>query len=774
MAAGRQRKADIVSLLGGHESRDGLLAAPGLLAVTVSERGSAQMYPHAPVDDVIAFCTASVAAGAAGAADSGLHPAPKSPKTLRLAGVASYVSTMSDNPYRPPLKRPLRLYTTAFHVLSEAQNRLAAEVLPRGLGAAAATAAASASADATANTAPEASAPAADATPSAQHQARRKKPAPEVEFWDEWTLYWSFNHSDKVNALARANEVLADTFAAYLRDACAGAASKRANPANPANIVLVLDSKLAPVTRALLKHKCAAQIHTCIQDDLDCAVAKAILGPAHQAHPQGAALRCCQLFDFLNDTQTLSNPGSNVSACGVWLDHAAIQRPQTIAELMVCDGWGNLNRLFESGVLGDQLPAQRQAKKARTDAGSCASGGNGSADGAGTHDALAGARTGAHGQYFGIYYKHAPSKLVWDGAGIDFVCFGVQKAARQHCPHLSVTPVYVATFSLPPAPRVAIIFHINATKGPPAQDGVRVSSANTRPAASSATTAADPPRAHRKLPTPENAPCHTWHAWSHWDLGRPKVATTASSKFERISVQLARIAKAFKLQTLVLVEPGFHHVLSAVLEQTPVKHVTCFVENDEPLQRAEVVRRFGGQTRVTLASMEELAGCKGQGEPPAVVSQADGTASGGAGSANTAHALDCSAGAKAAGACDGLVLLMDGGAAAWRKLWFTVVEAWLEQTAAKFKTAPNSAAVLSVMFESSSAIAQAVFDDVQLCGQALGLHVSCDASHEIFSLSHRYAFQNFRFAPADLGSVEWPVLVYPELKKKKKNKAAHK
>ena len=62
---------------------------------------------------------------------------------------------------------------------------------------------------------------------------------------------------------------------------------------------------------------------------------------------------------------------------------------------MVCDGWGNLNRLFESGVLGSSA-------------------------------------AGEAGQYFGIYYKHAPSKLVWEGAGIDFVCFGVQKGNHLH------------------------------------------------------------------------------------------------------------------------------------------------------------------------------------------------------------------------------------------------------------------------------------------------------------------------------------------------------
>ena len=39
-------------------------------------------------------------------------------------------------------------------------------------------------------------------------QQRWVRPIPAIEFWDKWTLYWSFNHSEKVNALARANEVL--------------------------------------------------------------------------------------------------------------------------------------------------------------------------------------------------------------------------------------------------------------------------------------------------------------------------------------------------------------------------------------------------------------------------------------------------------------------------------------------------------------------------------------------------------------------------------------
>lgn len=220
----------------------------------------------------------------------------------------------------------------------------------------------------------------------------------------------------------------------------------------------------------------------------------AILGD----HKDDVTLRCCQLFDFLNDTDA-----DTVVTRGVWLDHAAIQRPQTIAELMVCDGWGNLNRLFESGVLG--------------------------------------AVSDATGQYFGIYYKHAPSKLLWEGAGIDFVCFGVGRAAARHCPNAQIIPVWVATFSLPPAPRVAIIFHITQ-RNEGGQD-------NTPPSSDAAAPT------HVPLVT-DNAPCSNWQAWKGWNLNRAKIATTASSKFERISVQLARIIKAFGLQRLVLVEPG--------------------------------------------------------------------------------------------------------------------------------------------------------------------------------------------------------------------------
>ena len=210
---------------------------------------------------------------------------------------------------------------------------------------------------------------------------------------------------------------------------------------------------------------------------------------------------------------------------------------------------------------------------------------------------------------------------------------------------------------------------------------------------------------------------------------------------------------------------GFHHVLPTLLAQTAIQHVQCYIENDEPLQSNEVRKRFLAEPRVVLAATSSLL------------------------QSHTAMASH-----------DGLVLLMDGGASAWRKLWFEVVEMWLRHVKSSSGTGGGSDvcedggtarvdagmevdakasnigaagaqpphAFLSIMFESSSEIAKEIFDDICAAARVLGLLFSCDKPHEIFSLSHRYVFQNFLFSPASLESIEWPVLVYPELNKKSK------
>eukprot|EP00729_Bicosta_minor_P026969 gene26969-34741_t len=120
---GRKRKKDVELLLAGR-----LLARPGLLAVTLSQRGGAQPYRHSTVDDALGYCHWAAAAGGAAASLAGVV-CYLSHTVGAGAGAAATAAQRSSSKKEQHRQVPTQMYTVALVVSDAADAATAAEIV---------------------------------------------------------------------------------------------------------------------------------------------------------------------------------------------------------------------------------------------------------------------------------------------------------------------------------------------------------------------------------------------------------------------------------------------------------------------------------------------------------------------------------------------------------------------------------------------------------------------------------------------------------------------
>ena len=142
-----------------------------------------------------------------------------------------------------------------------------------------------------------------------------------------------------------------------------------------------------------------------------------------------------------------------------------------------------------------------------------------------------------------------------------------------------------------------------------------------------------------------------WRESLSWDLDRSKEPLKDAAKFKQLAAPLDALLSAKGVTHAVLHEPGFHHVLPRL--QQSLACVSCCAGHDQ-VQENELRR--------CAANVVGLGGLCGLAD------------------------------------ADAMILLAEGGPAAWRDLWFDATSSWLELI-----DAPESKSfVLAVMVEASS------------------------------------------------------------------------
>jgi hypothetical protein len=214
-------------------------------------------------------------------------------------------------------------------------------------------------------------------------------------------------------------------------------------------------------------------------------------------------------------------------------------------------------------------------------------------------------------------------QLCWEAADVDWIVAGVRASTARH--GLDATPVYVARCTIGSA-QVAVVFRVSRA---------RVVSAGTGANSAAPRTTTLPPL-RGTPPTVSN-----WEEYRGWDSSRPKVPTTASDKHRRAAGPCGAILAQAGSKTLVLHEPGFFSALPTILA-TLGSDVTvdCCTDGDA-VQLAELSLRCA-----------ELPGVQAHIDPPESAAEADA-----------------------------LVLLTEGGVAAFARSWGKLLDAWGESVA---------------------------------------------------------------------------------------------
>lgn len=516
---------------------------------------------------------------------------------------------------------------------------------------------------------------------------------PGLDFHSEWHLYGGVAAGCiGGTGLLSAARVCTDAFSDAVLDAAA-----RCRGPDPTEVVtvLVLDSRLAPAACAVLgavaaRGSGAVAVEVALDREADVPVARAAVagllrGCGDGGHDVALGWHAGGLRSMLDalvggGADVDPDPGGPAVAgrppprcAGVWIDLER-QRTFNAADLAGAGaGWKDLDRLFRSGVLG-----------------------------AGVERAP---------QVLGLLLKVAASKEIWQDAAVDLVVAAVVEVAHRHTgpdgtPRVVVCGV--ATFSFPPAPRVAVIFQLGGT-GP--------------------TSAARPVTAltWRDSPPPHSS----WKSWVGWHLDRPKVPTVAAVKFGRISAHLAKLVVSFGLRRPAVHEPGFHHVLPALLRLGGALEgvLACCALSNDPVQRREVERRYcDSDVPVRWAGFGEVGQC------PSVD-----------------H--------------DAIFALTETSATSWTRQWLPIVQVWLGLRARR--TDPAAAwSVVAVLVENSKPPATATLHSaITEAAEAIGAAVSSDVEHSIFSTSTKYSYRSFgfRFAPAGRPPPVDPAPAWPRL-----------
>ena len=341
-------------------------------------------------------------------------------------------------------------------------------------------------------------------------------------------------------------------------------------------------------------------------------------------------------------------------------------------------------------------------------------------------------------QVFGFLVKVTDTKEVWVGAYVDWLLAGLVTAATRHVAPghaVVVVPLSVAVFTVPPATRISIVVRIG---GAPPPDG------NLAPFTGAKAAPAALPSSSSPASWPPPSPHASWAATVGWDMARPKIPTSASTKFSIVTEHLCTVAARCGVRTAVLEEPGFHWTLPGLREGRVA--VQCTIWDGDAVQQSQIGRRSaadGGGVRWVDAAAVSSPTCAAE--------------------------------------CDGLFLLANVGAATWRRRWLATVESWLLQRRGMSGAGWSVVAVLVVDADVNDGAAESLLRDLQAVTAKATVPardpqddtlVPSWTAHPVRSLATMHRYWCFRVwsgaGPCPTPAPTWPGMTYNE----KRNRGA--
>lgn len=316
--------------------------------------------------------------------------------------------------------------------------------------------------------------------------------------------------------------------------------------------ILVLDSKLLPITSALKHRDPTREIITFIKNPLHAEIAQQLVS--------SDSLTCTTMHTFLqglrNTRQTKKHKKKKFSA--VWLGYENAQ-PLSSVKLQESHTWQFINDIFELHLFDECV-----------------------------------------GGVFGMLINYGSIGECWVDSAVDWVIHGVRRAASFHgYPSHAITVVHVTSFVLQCC-RLAIIFRINMhMQEVLLQKEIVTTMTNTSctsniPAINNLHTNNDPFIFNNKKL--ENVTVSSplillsrWRTVSHWDIARSKRPLKSSVKFFHLSKYIVKLCQHFLLSNILLHEHGFHYVRKALvpLHCTHVVHYS----NGDLVQQEELQRK---------------------------------------------------------------------------------------------------------------------------------------------------------------------------------------
>ncbi len=669
--AGRRRQADLRRLF-----RFGLLASPSLVVATASQRGAVTYYEDEVVDDVLGFLR-RVGSGQGtgfGGRDSGeggtwdrgrggvVSAAAKavthtSLRRVTCAGVAVHSVTS-------------RMYTVAVAV----DGRGTLCTIRNDLG--------------------EVPAGSAENDDDDECLERRQVTLPgggtsTVRTYARWRALASLRSGGglrQTTPLWHAWRRMANRFSRETKLLCGGGVGGGAGRWT----ALVMDNKLLHVSTAVsgAAERVFAVVPSPVEAGLACEMLRSRSDSADAA--AGGIGNVRVIVESVsratrNESRVLPSESTDPSACrAVWLSYHAT-KAMGAAELHRCDKWSDVNNLLERGWI-----------HATSQAASC----------------------------LGVHIKYSNVGLVWEHSHVDWLVSGMQRAARAH--GLSFETRYVCDFTFR-APHVMVIFKVTRRNGEEEEEEEEErESRSSRVAAAgvvATAVAATPPLPQRfkewngkwamigqvgaaavaadskggatvAIPAATGSASRTSTITGRQTRRRPRIPSSSSQKYARNVVPwISDLVHACGLSSLsiVLAEPGFNHVLPALLHGS--SRVFCSAGNDH-IQYAELLSRRR-QDSADDASLRCAL------EPPPLDQLPAETA-------KTA------------------VLMSDGGVRSWRGTWFEWTRRWISGMLPRGDAAVAvHAGVLVVLVSASKGTEQMsrLVTDVEAIGASAGVTV---------------------------------------------------
>ena len=224
----------------------------------------------------------------------------------------------------------------------------------------------------------------------------------------------------------------------------------------------------------------------------------------------------------------------------------------------------------------------------------------------------------ARGAVVAVSVNHASTGECWEWAAVDWVVIGVRGAAAEH--GLCADVLRVTSFDVT-HPRLTVVFLVQRRQGGEDNGGGDGGGWVTT-WAKAGNTAGDMEPEETKEETkrrskigskvvdtsleelvrrsvlsgdvPAPSPVARWLSTNTWDMGRPKRPTKDAIKYGTVAPWIAALVQCAHTQRVVLHEPGYHHVLPALVDKVGgvVGGVECRTEGDGA-QGADLARRRG-------------------------------------------------------------------------------------------------------------------------------------------------------------------------------------